>query len=311
MKIFNVVLTTLVIVAMLSQLSPSFGDSIVLPHGDHIEMTCENDGTLSVVHTILETASATKNVTTSATYSFAGTLIGNITFENNSDIINPNITYETENGSTSIFANFTATLTPQKFIEFTMLYKINGLIDNENGTLHFRTTINTAPTAPPEIVVKIPKPSIFQKLVVYNTVPAPQVFVDEGGYYDLIYKSPLFTFENASTTLIDIKYETVWDIAAIFSWIVLAVASTVIGVFIGVVFDLGRRIRERLNLNQEWRQMTFEMYRDKEAKFRFRLKATNGETIATSESFKTAQGCKKAIESIKHYVANGKFLDKT
>jgi uncharacterized protein YegP (UPF0339 family) len=41
------------------------------------------------------------------------------------------------------------------------------------------------------------------------------------------------------------------------------------------------------------------------------LKAADGDIIATSEGYKTEQGCKKPIESIKHYVANAKFLDRT
>ncbi|MBQ3869115.1 MAG: YegP family protein [Clostridia bacterium] len=43
----------------------------------------------------------------------------------------------------------------------------------------------------------------------------------------------------------------------------------------------------------------FEMYTDKKGEFRFRLKATNGEIIATSEGYKAKAGCLNGIESIK------------
>ena len=43
----------------------------------------------------------------------------------------------------------------------------------------------------------------------------------------------------------------------------------------------------------------FEMYTDAAGKFRFRLKAANGETIAVSEAYESKSGCKNGIESVK------------
>ena len=43
----------------------------------------------------------------------------------------------------------------------------------------------------------------------------------------------------------------------------------------------------------------FEIYKDAAGKFRFRLKAPNGEIIATGEAFESKDGCKKGIESVK------------
>ena len=48
----------------------------------------------------------------------------------------------------------------------------------------------------------------------------------------------------------------------------------------------------------------FEMYTDKKGEFRFRLKATNGEIIATSEGYKAKAGCLNGIESIKKNAAS-------
>ena len=43
----------------------------------------------------------------------------------------------------------------------------------------------------------------------------------------------------------------------------------------------------------------FEVYTDKAGEFRFRLKAKNGEIIATSEGYKAKPSCLNGIESVK------------
>lgn len=43
----------------------------------------------------------------------------------------------------------------------------------------------------------------------------------------------------------------------------------------------------------------YEIYKDKAGEFRFRLKAKNGEIIATGEGYKAKAGCLNGIESIK------------
>ena len=43
----------------------------------------------------------------------------------------------------------------------------------------------------------------------------------------------------------------------------------------------------------------FEIYKDKAGEFRFRLKAKNGEIIATSEGYKAKASCENGIESVK------------
>ena len=43
----------------------------------------------------------------------------------------------------------------------------------------------------------------------------------------------------------------------------------------------------------------FEMYTDKAGKCRWRLKAANGEIIATSEAYESEASCKNGIESVK------------
>lgn len=43
----------------------------------------------------------------------------------------------------------------------------------------------------------------------------------------------------------------------------------------------------------------FEVYLDKKGEYRFRLKATNGQVIATGEGYTALAGCLNGIESIK------------
>jgi uncharacterized protein YegP (UPF0339 family) len=43
----------------------------------------------------------------------------------------------------------------------------------------------------------------------------------------------------------------------------------------------------------------FEVYKDKAGEFRFRLKATNGQTILASEGYKARAGCMNGVESVR------------
>jgi uncharacterized protein YegP (UPF0339 family) len=55
----------------------------------------------------------------------------------------------------------------------------------------------------------------------------------------------------------------------------------------------------------------FEIFKDKKGEFRFRLKATNGETIATGESYPTKAGCQKGIAAIKKNAPEAPIVDTT
>lgn len=53
----------------------------------------------------------------------------------------------------------------------------------------------------------------------------------------------------------------------------------------------------------------FEIYKDKAGEFRFRLKAANGQIIATGEEYKELKFCKNAIASIKNAPAANIVLE--
>jgi uncharacterized protein YegP (UPF0339 family) len=55
----------------------------------------------------------------------------------------------------------------------------------------------------------------------------------------------------------------------------------------------------------------FEIYEDAAGKFRFRLKAPNGEIIAVSEAYASKSGCKNGIDSVKENAPKAKIEDLT
>jgi uncharacterized protein YegP (UPF0339 family) len=55
----------------------------------------------------------------------------------------------------------------------------------------------------------------------------------------------------------------------------------------------------------------FEIYKGAAGKFRFRLKAPNGETIASGEAYESKDGCKNGIASIKENAPKAEIVDTT
>lgn len=55
----------------------------------------------------------------------------------------------------------------------------------------------------------------------------------------------------------------------------------------------------------------FEIYQDKAGGYRFRLKAANGEIIATGESYKSKASCENGIDSIRRNAPDAKIVDLT
>ncbi len=53
----------------------------------------------------------------------------------------------------------------------------------------------------------------------------------------------------------------------------------------------------------------FEVYKDARGEFRFRLKASNGQVIATGEGYKSKASCMNGIESIKKNAADAKVVE--
>ncbi|GIT78914.1 UPF0339 protein [Leifsonia sp. LS1] len=54
---------------------------------------------------------------------------------------------------------------------------------------------------------------------------------------------------------------------------------------------------------------SFELYKDKAGEYRFRLKAANGETIATSEGYASKSGAKNGIESVQRNAPTAEIVE--
>jgi uncharacterized protein YegP (UPF0339 family) len=55
----------------------------------------------------------------------------------------------------------------------------------------------------------------------------------------------------------------------------------------------------------------FEIYKDSRGEYRFRLKASNGEVVATGESYPTKRGVQAGIEAVKRAAAGASVTDLT
>jgi uncharacterized protein YegP (UPF0339 family) len=55
----------------------------------------------------------------------------------------------------------------------------------------------------------------------------------------------------------------------------------------------------------------FEIYKDAVDKFRFRLKAANGEIIASGEAYESKEGCMNGIESVRTNAPIAEIVDLT
>lgn len=55
----------------------------------------------------------------------------------------------------------------------------------------------------------------------------------------------------------------------------------------------------------------FELYKDAAGKFRFRLKASNGQVIATGEAYETRASALKGVESVRKNAGDAALDDQT
>ena len=55
----------------------------------------------------------------------------------------------------------------------------------------------------------------------------------------------------------------------------------------------------------------FEITKDKDGKFRFRLRAPNGEIIAVSEAYNTKEACKDGIAAVRENASKATIEDMT
>jgi len=54
---------------------------------------------------------------------------------------------------------------------------------------------------------------------------------------------------------------------------------------------------------------TFEVYKDKAGKFRFRLKASNGQIVASGEAYESMSNAKEGCEAVQRAAAGAKIVE--
>jgi uncharacterized protein YegP (UPF0339 family) len=92
------------------------------------------------------------------------------------------------------------------------------------------------------------------------------------------------------------KSRRVFELAMVFSvpWVVCSLASDAVA-----NPALQPQARTKLKAGASGKTLTFEVYRDKVQEYRWRLKATNAQVIATSgQGYKDKRDCKNAIDRI-------------
>jgi len=232
---------------------------VSIASGDHLEMTFQNDGIVQCVHTILATSNDTVNATFSGAYSFVGNLVGNVTYEYSPEVHSHEVWFRNKSAdSAEIIINYNATLEPLKFTSINLKYKIKGILNRVNNTWFFRQSFNLPELYTMEVVAKIPKPVFPWDMVeTENVVPSPQVFLEESGYYVLVWKNPLFSTEQGQTIYIELSYRTVPNTSY---WIVLLITSLISAIIGGVLGYLWKSLKVR--------KQVVEMFNRKEEKGR-------------------------------------------
>lgn len=190
-------------------ITPSKADDVIsVGHGDHIVVTLRNDGLIDIDYTILMTSNKTVKGTFNLIQSLDGVLVGEPNITADSRIESCELLWKVEGEVTVFNVTIKTDVEPFKFRDVTISYTLNGSLKFQDGSWYFeRVFSSTAGSlAPPEIVVKVPKPSEFDDLSFEEMIPIPHVFLEEGLCYTLVWKSEAFLVGNTSVTLVRLKY---------------------------------------------------------------------------------------------------------
>ena len=92
---------------------------------------------------------------------------------------------------------------------------------------------------------------------------------------------------------------------------ILLVAIAAASFAVGYAANLTTSPAHAADESQAKSSATFEVYKDKAGEFRWRLKAGNGQNIASSgEGYAEKRGCLAGIESVKRNAPNAKIEEK-
>jgi len=193
-------------------------DTISVGHGEQIVLTLRNDGLIGIDQTILMTSSKTVEGTFMMNMSLDGILVGEPEITVEAPVESGEVLWKVENNVTLLNVTIKTKVDPFKFRFATLRYVLNGSLAWDGRAWHFQRIFSSTAgsLAPPWIVVKVPKPSEFEDLSFEEMMPVPNVFLEEGSYYTLVWKSEAFLVENTSVTLVRLAYSSVMNWPRVF-----------------------------------------------------------------------------------------------
>jgi len=233
-------------------------DSVTVVHGDQIILSLQNNGLVKIDHTILFTSDETITGVLIEKLSIEGTLIGEPTLIADSFIEHSEVSWKTEGGITKFNITVNATLEPQKFKAVRLGYVVRDLLKFDDDSWFFNNvfTMSAGAIAPPEVVIKVPKPSQFEDLEFREIVPIPDVFLEEGQFYVLTWKSSAVTFGNVTETLVRLRYSSQFNLFKTLLWLTPTLISISVGVILTRLWDNRKRIsagiKSRLSFLYQW-----------------------------------------------------------
>ena len=210
-KIFAFILAFSVCLTAIMELVTA-DDVITVAHGDQIVVTLRNDELVDIDHTVLLTSDSTVEGVFTLVMSLDGRVVEGPRIAH-SDIENVALSSVIQYPHLNISkfnVTIRTTVEPFKFKGVTISCTVAGRLTFSNNIWDFRSVFSSTAgaLAPPEIVVKVPKPSEFSDLSFIQILPTPGVFLEEGTCYTLVWKSEAFMVGNTSATLVRLKYST-------------------------------------------------------------------------------------------------------
>jgi hypothetical protein len=225
---------------LLSFPTQAYADTITIGHGDQFTMTLNNSDTVKIEQTVLFTSNKTAKAYMEETMSIDGSLVGEPTIVADSSIENADVLWKSADNVTTFIIRVNVTLEPSKFKAVRLTYYLAGIVKHENdGTWLFNRVFNmTAESiAPPEIVVKVPKPSQWEDLKFQEIVPTPSSLIEEEGFYVMSWKSSAITFENTTETFVRLRYSLNFNPMKVILWLTPTIIGLISGFVIARLWD--------------------------------------------------------------------------
>jgi hypothetical protein len=186
----------------------------------------------------------TVNAYMEETASFDGALVGEPTIVADSSIESAFVDWKSIENVTTMITRVNVTLQPSKFKAVRLTYYLTGIVQRQNdGTWLFNRAFNmTADSiAPPEIVIKVPKPLPWEELKLQEIVPTPSSLLEEGGFYVMSWKSSVITFENTTESLVRLRYSVNFNAGNILLWFAPPIFGFILGLLSRRLWKLGKQ----------------------------------------------------------------------